>query len=140
MKLDHVLTTFDSLHDRPHDAARRSFLLGSLGILALSRFEYARAAMRSPAPLSALEALLDTLGNERHVRTIGRIFLASEGGRQFDHQRCLERLSRELGQNTALHKRLEQLITADFVHSTTVQLEGWILSRTEVELCALCTK
>ncbi len=140
MKLDHVLTAFYSLHDRPHDSARRSFLLGSLGILALGPFEYARAAKRSPAPLSAFEALLDTLGNQSYVQRIGRIFLTSDAGRQFDRQNCLERLSREVENHAAVHKHLEQLISTDFVRRRTVQLEGWILSRSEVELCALCVR
>jgi hypothetical protein len=140
MKLDHVLTAFDSLHDRPHNSARRSFLLGSLGILALARFEYARAAMPSQGRLSPLEVLLDSLGEEKCIRELGKIFLASSVGRHFDRQHCLERISQELEAHAAIHRGLEHLITTDFAHGTTVQLEGWVLSRTEVELCALCTK
>lgn len=140
MKLDHVPTAFYSLYERPHDSARRSFLFGSLGILALAPFEYARAVMRSPVPRSAFEALLDTLGNQSSVQQLGKIFLTSDEGRIFDRQDCLERLSREVENHASVHKHLLQLISTDFVLRRTVQLEGWILSRSEVELCALCVQ
>ncbi len=140
MKLDHILTIFASPHDRQHNVTRRSFLLGSLGMLASESFEYARPAMYSPASRSTFQSFLDTLASERHVREIGEIFLASDAGRHFNHRRCLERLTQQVGKHAVSHRRLELLIRTDFLHSSTVQLEGWILSLTEVELCALCTK
>ena len=34
--------------------------------------------------------------------------------------------------------KLRDLITDDFTSENTVQVDGWILSRTEARLCALC--
>jgi hypothetical protein len=34
--------------------------------------------------------------------------------------------------------KLRNLITEDFTNGNTVQVEGWVLSRTEARLCALC--
>lgn len=34
--------------------------------------------------------------------------------------------------------KLRNAITEDFVSENTVQVDGWILSRTEARLCALC--
>jgi len=34
--------------------------------------------------------------------------------------------------------KLRNLITEDFITENTVQVDGWVLSRTEARLCALC--
>ncbi len=39
---------------------------------------------------------------------------------------------------TSLHDRLDAQVRSDFAAGTTVQLDGWLLSRTEARLCALC--
>lgn len=34
--------------------------------------------------------------------------------------------------------KLRNIITEDFISENTVQVDGWVLSRTEARLCALC--
>jgi hypothetical protein len=38
----------------------------------------------------------------------------------------------------SLRRRLDAKVREDFASGTTVQLDGWVLSRTEARLCALC--
>jgi hypothetical protein len=38
---------------------------------------------------------------------------------------------------TSLQHRLDAQVRGDFVSGATVQLDGWVLSRTEARLCAL---
>lgn len=35
--------------------------------------------------------------------------------------------------------KLRSTITEDFISGNTIQVDGWVLSRTEARLCALCT-
>ena len=39
---------------------------------------------------------------------------------------------------TSLRHRLDARVRDDFASGTTVRLDGWVLSRTEARLCALC--
>jgi hypothetical protein len=39
---------------------------------------------------------------------------------------------------SSLHERLDAQVRSDFAAGAIVQLDGWLLSRTEARLCALC--
>jgi hypothetical protein len=39
---------------------------------------------------------------------------------------------------SSLRRRLDAKVRDDFSSGTTVRLDGWVLSRTEARLCALC--
>jgi hypothetical protein len=66
---------------------------------------------------------------EHDPRILARLTVASLQAQQADVI-ALDR--------TSLGQRLDGRVRGDFASGVTVQLDGWILSRTEARLCALC--
>jgi hypothetical protein len=67
--------------------------------------------------------------SEDDPRTLARLTVTSLGAQPAD----LSALDR-----TSLRHWVEARVRGDFASGTTVQLDGWVLSRTEARLCALC--
>jgi hypothetical protein len=109
---------------------------GALPFSAAGRFGDAASRLRAlvPAPESA--------------REIGRIYLAGrtgEVGAGTLTDLILSSMSLDEGTIVALDKqalsaRLTSRVRADFAKGLTVEIGGWILSRTETRLCALWTE
>ena len=66
---------------------------------------------------------------EDDPRILARLAVASAEAPQVDGI-SLDRAS--------LHQRLDAQVRDDFASGTTIALDGWVLSRTEARLCALC--
>jgi hypothetical protein len=80
---------------------------------------------RADAVRAIGEAYLRQLGRERNRESI----LAAARG-------ALESIDRARDEPSAI-RALVRAVREDFARGRAVQLEGWILSRTEVEICAL---
>ena len=100
-------------------------------------------------PLAALSAaprrdwaavLSDLLPSNESARAVGRAYLDT-APEDFDPQGLVEDLFE--GQDRAEMQRLRgtvaSAVRADFEAGRTVSLHGWILSRTESQLCAMVT-
>jgi len=125
----------------------RRFALLSLGcVSALSlmpRHVQALAARATPDELA--DRLRTLLYDREAARRLGRLYVRQVPTE--DDPRILARLtvaSSEAQQvaaialdRTSLHHRLDAQVRGDFVSGATVQLDGWVLSRTEARLCAL---
>jgi hypothetical protein len=123
---------------------RRTFLLGaaasglSLAWRSLGSWPF------SPAQLSGSERLAALLDGEG-ARAVGREYLRAfpaEASRGVLAARVVEQLPGGSGALvTASDGRLRELLlsaaAADFGDLRTVELQGWVLARTEARLCAL---
>jgi hypothetical protein len=152
MKPNNVPTKCGSYYDRAHDPGRRSFLLSISGIVATASLHQLFPLFKSHSRPSFAELIKRELRNSPHVRRIGKAFLASRAAMNFDPTGTLERLtpifasqpcvglslSPDLSLKT-VGVRLQRVIRDDFTAGRTMQLEGWIVSLTEVELCGLAT-
>lgn len=115
-------------------AACGSTLLGPAG---------AAAASQSSTSTRALPAGRAFFANQTDaVRAIGAAYLGQRGSGA-DRASilgaapgALEAIERSRDERGAV-RRLARAVRDDFTRGRTVQLEGWILSRTEAELCAL---
>jgi hypothetical protein len=124
---------------------RREFLWQALSACAAGVLVPARSAGAGQAGTSDRTATTSAgyLGDhadaaravgEAYLRQLGRdstresIVAAARG--------ALAVIDRERDQAAAIH-RLVRAVRDDFARGRTVQLEGWILSRTEAEICAL---
>jgi hypothetical protein len=102
-------------------------------------------------PLSAaadgLAARLRTLiVDHAAARRLGRLYIRQVPAE--DDPRTLARLTLALPEtqqadaidldHNSLRVRLDARVREDFASGATVQLDGWVLSRTEARLCALC--
>jgi hypothetical protein len=114
------------------------------GLSLMPRTAEARAAGESLDALTArLRALLS---DPAAARRLGRLYLRQVPAE--DHPVILARLTvaylsaQDADINAvdpvSLRRRLDARVRGDFASGTTVQLDGWVLSRTEARLCALC--
>ena len=114
------------------------------GLSLMSRRVQAGALRAAPDELAArLRALLY---DRAAARRFGRLYVRQVPAE--DDPRILARLTVAfLGaqqvdvialDRTSLRHRLDARVRDDFASGTTVQLDGWVLSRTEARLCALC--
>ena len=124
----------------------RRLALSSLGASALSLLigsvSWGRA--RNTGELSAVLGAL--MYHPDTARALGQLYRRQHP--EEDNPALLTRLALSglapLGAGTQhpaaaeLASRLEARVRDDFAHGLTVQLDGWILSRTEARLCALC--
>ena len=104
----------------------------------------ARALRANPDELAA--TLRTLLYDRAAARRLGRLYVRQVPAE--DDPRILARLAIALPEapqvdaialdRTSLHHRLDARVRGDFASGTTVQLDGWVLSRTEARLCALC--
>lgn len=114
------------------------------GLSMMPRSAAARARGGSLDELTArLRALLP---DPAAARRLGRLYVRQAPAE--DHPVFLARLTvASLGvqdadisavDSVSLRRRLDARVRGDFASGTTVQLDGWVLSRTEARLCALC--
>jgi hypothetical protein len=126
----------------PMHRRRFLFVLGAGGLAAAllgGRFAKRRWDRTLAGRLAAL------LGDAEGPRTLGAAWLAlnpGEGGRS----KLVRGLLGDLGGFRArfleaeeLKNRVAERIRSEYAAGTVVQVEGWILSLTEIRLCALAT-
>jgi len=113
----------------------KSGLMGALAFLVSPRISTAY-----PAPHS-IKRLVGLLHDQESARAIGRAYLLQEPSEA--DATCLVALLDPGGVAARGKAELRRTIAArhreDFGCGRTVILDGWILSRTEVRLCALAT-
>jgi hypothetical protein len=82
--------------------------------------------------------LSDLLPHVDSARAVGRAYLDGNPG-DFDPQAVVNILfsGQDRVETQRLRRAVAARIRADFAGGRTVALHGWVLSRTEVELCAL---
>jgi hypothetical protein len=124
---------------------RRDFLWQALAACGSTLLAPVSAAQGSQATASdrAMQASSAYLADRTDaVRAIGEAYLR-QLGRQPDREAILaaaraslESIRRARDERDAI-RALERAVRDDFERGHTVQLEGWILSRTEAEICAL---
>jgi hypothetical protein len=107
----------------------------AFALLSAGRFSGAATQLRAlvPAPKSAREIgrmYLAHCPEERGVHALTRLILSSMS---LDERDAVA-LDRQ-----ALSAMLTSRVRADFENGETVEIGGWILSRTETRLCALWT-
>ena len=128
------------------DYRRRLMLLWIGCASALSVMPRQLRARALPATPDGLAAALRTLLYDRAAaRRLGRAYVRQVP--EEDDPRILARLTLALPEGqygdaialdpTSLRDRIDERVRNDFAASTTVQLDGWVLSRTEARLCAL---
>jgi hypothetical protein len=126
----------------------RRFVLLSIGCASglslMPRHVQARALRATPDELAATLSTL--LYDRAAARRLGRLYVRQVSAE--DDPRTLARLVVALPEaqqadaialdHTSLRHRIDARVRGDFASGTTVQLDGWVLSRTEARLCALC--
>ena len=120
---------------------RREFLVGLFAAVVVGNVTKLLAPTTTE---ETAEALLSTLPNRASARAIGRVFLeerSEEGSRDRLIRKILgdDRGGSALSDPGALRVYLRDRIRRDFARSETIELDGWVLSLTEVRLCALAT-
>ena len=120
---------------------RREFLVGLFVAVVVGNVSKLLAPRTTE---ETAEALLSTLPNRASARAIGRVFLeerSEEGSRDLLIRKILgdDRSGSALADPGALRVYLRDRIRRDFARSETIELDGWVLSLTEVRLCALAT-
>lgn len=126
---------------------RREFLLTALAGLAGCRWP-GGAVPSAPAASAALSIWLQGgTGDPAAAARIGRLYLARYPGEQ-DRDRLIAELEADLAQrpgvsepdgisDARLLERLFARVRAEYAHAGVVDLEGWVLSRSEARLYAL---
>ena len=124
--------------------SRRYALLGGLAATSLALTTAAAKAVWEPmTPQGRLTSLIGP--DKAAARAIGRVYLdahAHEAHADALVETILARLELDgralQGMHyAALAERIDAVIGRDFDAGDTVTLDGWVLSRTEVRLCAL---
>ena len=120
---------------------RREFLVGLFAAVVVGNVTKLIAPTTTE---ETAEALLSTLPTRASARAIGRVFLeerSEEGSRGRLIRKILgdDRGGSALADPGALRVYLRDRIRRDFARSETIELDGWVLSLTEVRLCALAT-
>ena len=120
---------------------RREFLVGLFVAVVVGNVSKLLAPRTTE---ETAEALLSTLPDRASARAIGRVFLEERS-----EERSRDRLIRKilgddrdgsaLADPGALRVYLRDRIRRDFARSETIELDGWVLSLTEVRLRALAT-
>lgn len=134
--------------------SRRRFLAVTGGILVplvvLGTRAWTGLAGRMPEPGEALTAaratrLANLLPHPESARAVGRAWLASSGAER-GRADVIDALADDLGASlaaidrapeAALARGLAGRIAQDFADEHLAIVDGWVLSRTEVRLCAL---
>jgi hypothetical protein len=120
---------------------RRSFLGTALAAVAgaLSGWSCTRTPQQATFNADTLQALLP---HRDSALWLGRHYLASTP-QEADASRLRTLLAGALGDaqtaTDALRGRVRQAIRADFAANRVVDVNGWLLSRTEARLCALAS-
>lgn len=119
---------------------RRALIAAFLAASALT--VPAGRAFAMPAP--GLETRLARLGaaDRGSARRVGKAYLAT-GPQERDVGEIHKALARRLGADAAslddqaLAARVDHAVSDDFARYQTVELHGWVMSKTELQLCAL---
>jgi hypothetical protein len=124
---------------------RRDFLWRALTVCGSALLAPGSLAQGSQAMPSARAALASTgyFGDRADaVRAIGEAYLRQLGREPNDEsirsaaRAALQSIDRARDERSAI-QALVRAVREDFERGRAVQLEGWILSRTEAEICAL---
>ena len=121
---------------RPSALGRRAFLRAIAwgALLPLTGAAGARGEESSAFEAALLALLSDPSGAAR----IGRVYLAGqpeEARRELLARRLCDALGE--GPRSTLRERMARCARRDFTRGDTVQLSGWLVSRSEARLCAL---
>jgi hypothetical protein len=124
---------------------RRALLLGAAGVTASLAAERLGSWPFSPlAPGSAQERLAALLADHEGASAIGRAYLRTvpaESDARVLTSLLADSLSRgsRLGRmsESALREQLHHRTLDEFRTLRTVEVDGWVLARTEARLCAL---
>lgn len=113
---------------------RREFI----GLAAVGAAGVVLPAAASFLPVAAHPRLLDILHDDEVVREIGRTYREMATGEN-DVRVLTEAILADgnASASTALSARLDQQVQDDFTRGRTVKVNGWILSVTEAQQCAL---
>jgi hypothetical protein len=113
---------------------RREFI----GLVAVGAAGVVLPAAASSLPAVAHPRLLDILHDDEVVREIGRSYREMAAG-QNDVRALTEAIlaDRTGSVSAAVGARLDQQVKDDFTLGRTVKVNGWILSVTEAQQCAL---
>jgi hypothetical protein len=111
--------------------------------LAAGAFHSAAAAATVP---SQTEKLIRLLGAPRSAEAIGQAYLTAQGNAGPTLATLwsgvvgalrLDATALQRGESDALKRRLQARIRQDFAERNVVEVDGWILSRVETEICAI---
>jgi hypothetical protein len=128
----------------PRRIRRRTFLLAAAGLGASVAWRFGPSPFRG-ASLSRSERLASLLKDVEGARGVGRDYMRQVPGEASPGvltARVAERLPGGLGTiDTASGDRLRELLLSaaseDFRDLRTMELDGWVLAKTEARLCAL---
>ncbi len=117
---------------------RRNFmLLTGLGVSAVViptwYFKYRNS---QPYPILSQPELLSYIWNESAILEIGELYRREVVAEQGLDQ-LVELLTSNALPESITSEQLQQQVANDFKTNNTVQLDGWILSKTEARQCAL---
>jgi hypothetical protein len=127
---------------------RRSFLAFSTGLIAT--FGVARmSAARTQPEVDTAQALVDSIKMDRDAA----LGIAIPHWRRLPEERNVKQLLARFGEANGdivsvatstdrgtLRRLLRQRIRDDFSRGQTINIDGWVLSATEVRLCALTAR
>ena len=125
----------------PYRPARREFLMHALAACGAPFLAPSLSAQVRPQPATVAARYLGPGGRDA-VLAIGEAYL-KQGGIDRTEEAILAatagtlRVIARSPTETAAVAALVQAVRRDFREQRSVQLEGWILARTEVELCVL---
>ena len=118
---------------------RRQLLKSLLKISTLVVVLPTQGVCRTPTKPGSRDPLLMHYRNKSSARLVGDEFIMAYPD-EADIDNLVAELHATLGASPTqdhLHHAVEQQIRADFERRDTVNIRGWILSRTEARLCAL---
>lgn len=118
---------------------RKKFLLLSASGLAAVVFPTVNACKSSVEYPDALAqpGEMFKIRNPKQVKAIGNAYLENTSG-QVSKRALVRSLSNNApSDSTAIPGFMQQQITLDFETGNTVLVEGWLLSKTEAQQCAL---
>ena len=110
--------------------------------LAAGAFQSASAASSEPQTTN----LIRLLGAPRSAEAIGQAYLTAQGNAGPTLATLwsgvvgalrLDATALQRGESDALRRRLQARIRQDFAERNVVEVDGWILSRVETEICAI---
>jgi hypothetical protein len=129
--------------DRPITRKRLLAAAGGLALpLALSPLR-PWSALVDVAPVHRAARLAGLLADPESAAAVGRAYLDSVPG-EADSRLLVRRLSASLGargrpvDDDELRRQLAWRIDRDFADERVATVQGWVLSVTELRLCALC--
>jgi hypothetical protein len=117
---------------------RRNFILlagGALTVVAIPTANHFFGKVDYP-PALALPGSLTSIMDSKELKELGvayRSLIPDESRERIVTKRLMEKLS----DDNAFITSLEEVIKKDFAAGNTIEVKGWILSKTEARQCAL---